>query len=182
MAPHRGLHVLQLQPRMDEAVVQQSAAVCVRVLVLSEHSSDRTPAGNIVLDLCHLLAGNHPNCPVPDTAVARGKYCFPAFCETSVREWPYFFESKKHQQNKNSRSSVLLLISVSVMLLLLALYLCSLLSCILSTRVICEDGNRGENTHRVSMSLLRRRNRHCVLSNPQQLGLLGIDVFSLTAL
>lgn len=50
---------------------------------------------------------------------------------------------------------------------------------ILSTGVICEDGDMGENTHRVSMSLWRRRNHCCVLSNPQQLGLLGINVFPL---
>lgn len=49
---------------------------------------------------------------------------------------------------------------------------------ILSTRVIWEDGDKGENSHRVSMSLWRR-NHYCVLSSPQQLVLLGINVFPL---
>lgn len=114
-------------------------------------------------------------------AAGEERYCFPAFCAASMREWLYFLKIKTPKKTKQKCQKLCALIDQlqcdtsaagSVFMFPPTPYIA-----ILSTRVICEDGS-GENTHRVSMSLRRRRNR-CVLSNPQQLDLLGINVFPL---
>lgn len=115
-------------------------------------------------------------------AAGEERYCFPAFCATSVREWLYFLKIKTPKKTKQKCQKLCALIDQlqcdtsapgTVFMFPPTLYIA-----ILSTRVICEDGDREKIPTGSAMSLWRRRN-HCVLSNPQQLDLLGINVFPL---
>lgn len=116
------------------------------------------------------------------TCCRRGKILFPCLlCNFSERV-ALFFENKNPQENKTKMPEALCSYwSASVW------YQCSW-HCIYVPPypIYCDSISKsdlwgwrqGENTHRVSVSLWRRRN-HCVLSNPQQLDLLGINVFPL---
>lgn len=114
-------------------------------------------------------------------AAEEERYCFPAFCATSVREWLYFLKIKNPTKQKSKKLCAVIdqLQHDTTAAGTVFMFPPTPHIAILSTGVICEDGDMGENTHRVSMSLWRRRNHCCVLSNPQQLGLLGINVFPL---
>lgn len=109
-----------------------SPCQCVDVLVLSEHNSNRTLAGVAVLDLCHLLAGNHPNCPVPETNLLqerKGTISLPSVQLQWERGFIFWKWRTPTNQSKNPKASTLLLISMIP--LLLALYFCSFLPRIL---------------------------------------------------
>ena len=90
-------------------------------------------------------------------AAGEERYCFPAFCATSVREWLYFLKIKPPNKTKQKPQKLCAVIDQlqritaaagSVFMFPPTPYIA-----ILSTRVICEDGDMGENTHRVSMLL-----------------------------
>lgn len=68
VAPRRSLHMVWQWPRADEATYPVTSHLwIVGVLVPWEHSWDRTIMGVIALGLCHVLAGNYPDSPIPET-------------------------------------------------------------------------------------------------------------------
>lgn len=123
-----------------------------------------------------------PSDPETDRAAGKGRTSFFAFCAT-VREWLCFLEPTSKQTKNNYRNSVLLLISFSGMPMLLGRCLCSFPPHIL--QFYQEDSVRMQTWEKIptrsSHHCGGKRNESCVLSNPQQLGLLGINFFPIAA-
>lgn len=104
--------------------------------------------GVIALDLCHILTGKLPRLFNSRNKPAAGeeRYCFPAFCATSVREWLYFLKIKTPKKTKQKCQKLCALIDQlqcdtsapgTVFMFPPTPYIV-----ILSARVICEDGDR----------------------------------------
>lgn len=123
--------------------------------------------------------------PETDCAAGKGRTSFFAFCATPLRERLCFLKPTSKQTNKRQLQKLCIVIDqlqwYTSVVESVFMFLPTAYAAILSRR----DSVRMQTWEKIAIRSARhcggKRNESCVLSNPQQLGLLGINVFSLIA-